>query len=123
MGPRRRLVFALGIVSCGLAARGEDRPERFSVAVRGRRLMKNDGSGTRFFVSGMVYGSVWGSSYDLERYRPADVETIIRTISGYGGSALAWRTFLKGLNERGKLDWSRAFLDGTFAPAKKGAKQ
>jgi len=31
-----------------------------------------------------------------------------------------WRTFLKGLNERGKLDWSRAFLDGTFAPAKRG---
>ena len=34
-----------------------------------------------------------------------------------------WLAFLKSLDEDGKLDWSRAFLDGTFAPAKKGARQ
>ena len=34
-----------------------------------------------------------------------------------------WLVFLKSLDEDGKLDWSRAFLDGTFAPAKKGARQ
>ena len=34
-----------------------------------------------------------------------------------------WLAFLKGLDEEGKLDWSRAFLDGTFAPAKKGARR
>lgn len=34
-----------------------------------------------------------------------------------------WRAFLKSLDEEGKLDWSRAFLDGTFVPAKKGARQ
>src|SRR3972149_3677548 len=27
------------------------------------------------------------------------------------------------LEGRGKLDWSQAFLDGTFIPAKKGARQ
>ena len=32
-----------------------------------------------------------------------------------------WRTFLGELDERGQVDWSEAFLDGTFAPAKKGA--
>jgi len=32
-----------------------------------------------------------------------------------------WRGFLKTLNTRKQLDWSEAFLDGTFAPAKKGA--
>ncbi len=32
-----------------------------------------------------------------------------------------WRTFLRTLDEQGKLDWSRAFLDGTFVPPKKGA--
>ena len=33
----------------------------------------------------------------------------------------AWRLFLSELDERGQLDWSEAFIDGSFAPAKKGA--
>jgi transposase len=33
-----------------------------------------------------------------------------------------WRTLLATLDEQGKLDWSRAFLDGSLVPAKKGAK-
>jgi len=32
-----------------------------------------------------------------------------------------WRQFLAELDQRGKLDWSESFLDGSFAPAKKGA--
>jgi len=32
-----------------------------------------------------------------------------------------WRAFLSDLDSRGQLDWSEAFLDATFAPAKKGA--
>jgi hypothetical protein len=32
-----------------------------------------------------------------------------------------WRAFLSDLDARGQLDWSEAFLDATFAPAKKGA--
>ena len=32
-----------------------------------------------------------------------------------------WRAFLSELDARRQLDWSEAFLDGTFAPAKKGA--
>ena len=32
-----------------------------------------------------------------------------------------WRAFLKALDEAQQLDWSEAFMDGTFAPAKKGA--
>jgi transposase len=32
-----------------------------------------------------------------------------------------WRQFLSELDQRGKLDWSESFLDGSFAPAKKGA--
>ena len=34
-----------------------------------------------------------------------------------------WRAFLAELDERGQLDWSEAFADGSFAPAKKGAKE
>ena len=32
-----------------------------------------------------------------------------------------WRAFLRQLDQRGRLDWSESFLDGSFAPAKKGA--
>src|SRR5579884_1442475 len=34
-----------------------------------------------------------------------------------------WRTFLAELNQREQLDWSESFLDGSFAPAKKGARK
>ena len=34
-----------------------------------------------------------------------------------------WRAFVSELNERGQLDWSESFLDGSFAPAKKGAAE
>lgn len=33
-----------------------------------------------------------------------------------------WRAFWAELNERQQLKWSEAFLDGSFAPAKKGAQ-
>lgn len=32
------------------------------------------------------------------------------------------RAFLTTLDERGQLDWSEAFIDGSFAPAKKGGR-
>ena len=32
-----------------------------------------------------------------------------------------WRAYLGELDERGRLDWSECFADGSFAPAKKGA--
>jgi len=32
----------------------------------------------------------------------------------------AWRAFPAELDERGQLDWSECFADGSFAPAKKG---
>ena len=34
-----------------------------------------------------------------------------------------WRAFLAELNERQQLNWSESFLDGSFAPAKKGATE
>ena len=33
-----------------------------------------------------------------------------------------WRTLLATLDEEGKLEWARAFLDGSFIPAKKGGR-
>jgi len=34
-----------------------------------------------------------------------------------------WRAALAELDRQGELDWSMAFLDGSFAPAKKGGEQ
>ena len=34
-----------------------------------------------------------------------------------------WRAFLSELSERQQLSWSESFLDGSFAPAKKGAPE
>src|SRR5580698_9539876 len=31
-----------------------------------------------------------------------------------------WRAFIAQLDERQQIDWSEAFMDGTFTPAKKG---
>jgi hypothetical protein len=33
-----------------------------------------------------------------------------------------WRKFLSMLDEKGALDWQEVFIDGSFAPAKKGAR-
>src|SRR5262245_52294474 len=33
-----------------------------------------------------------------------------------------WRAFLAQLDERGRLDWEETFIDGTFFPAKGGAR-
>ncbi|MFP3867554.1 MAG: transposase [Desulfobacteraceae bacterium] len=34
-----------------------------------------------------------------------------------------WRTFLPQLDAEGALDWQEAFIDASFAPAKKGAPE
>ena len=34
-----------------------------------------------------------------------------------------WRVFLSELDRQGRLDWRESFLDGSFAPAKKGATE
>lgn len=34
-----------------------------------------------------------------------------------------WHAFIKTLDERGLVDWEEVFLDGSFAPAKKGAQE
>ena len=34
-----------------------------------------------------------------------------------------WQTLLANLDEEGKIKWTRAFLDGSFVPAKRGEKK
>src|SRR5262245_64786542 len=46
----------------------------------------------------------------------------LRQWEAHGVWLNVWRQFLCELDQRGKLDWSESFLDGSFAPAKKGAR-
>lgn len=40
-----------------------------------------------------------------------------------GALVEAWRKLLSMLDEQGLLNWQETFMDGSFAPAKKGASQ
>lgn len=41
---------------------------------------------------------------------------------GDGTWVRAWRGFLAALDSQGRLEWSEAFIDGSFVPAKKGER-
>jgi transposase len=47
----------------------------------------------------------------------------LQTWSQDGTWERVWRALLSQLDAQGRLDWSKAFLDGSFVPAKKGARQ
>jgi len=46
----------------------------------------------------------------------------VEEVAGGGVWTRIWQAFSSSLDEGGKLEWSRAFLDGSFVPAKKGKK-
>jgi transposase len=49
--------------------------------------------------------------------------TVWRRLKRWGEAGVwerLWRAALAALDQHGRLDWSMAFLDGSFAPAKKG---
>jgi len=47
----------------------------------------------------------------------------VEEVAGGGVWTRIWQAFLSSLDEEGKLEWSRAFLDGSFVSAKKGEKR
>jgi transposase len=51
---------------------------------------------------------------------PATCWRRFRAWSADGTWERMWRTLLSQLDTQGKLEWARAFLDGSFVPAKKG---
>ena len=52
-----------------------------------------------------------------------DVLAAVARLGRAGRLAEYLAAFLSELNEREELDWSESFLDGSFAPAKKGAQE
>src|SRR5260370_22719190 len=74
-------------------------------------------------IEGIVYVLITGCRWkDLPREYGAPT-TVWRRLKCWGEAGVwerIWRAALATLDRRGGLDWSMAFLDGSFAPAKKG---
>ncbi len=74
-------------------------------------------------IEGILYILITGCRWqDLPREYGAPT-TVWRRLKSWGEEGLwerIWRAALAALDQRGQLDWSMAFLDGSFVPAKKG---
>jgi transposase len=74
-------------------------------------------------IEGILYVLITGCRWqDLPREYGAPT-TVWRRLKQWGEAGVwerIWRASLAQLDRRGQLDWSMAFLDGSFAPAKKG---
>src|SRR5215469_17832224 len=74
-------------------------------------------------LEGILYVLTTGCRWkDLPREYGAPT-TVWRRLKRWGEAgvwARIWRAALAVLDVQGKLDWSMAFLDGSFVPAKKG---
>ena len=51
---------------------------------------------------------------------PTTIWRRLKTWQEHGTWLRLWRTILGRLDAQGRLDWRYAYLDGSFAPAKKG---
>ena len=75
-------------------------------------------------VDGILYVLRSGCRWqDLPRRygAPTTVWRRLRTWAEQGVWERIWRAALTALDAHGRLDWSRAFLDGSFVAAKRGA--
>jgi transposase len=74
-------------------------------------------------IEGILYVLVTGCRWqDLPRDYGAPT-TVWQRLKRWGEEGVwehIWRAALATLDRRGELDWSMAFFDGSFAPAKKG---
>ncbi len=74
-------------------------------------------------IEGILYVLITGCRWqDLPREYGSPT-TVWRRLRRWGEEGVwerIWRAALAALDQQGKLDWSMAFLDGSFAPAKKG---
>ena len=77
-------------------------------------------------IEGILYVLITGCRWqDLPREYGAPT-TVWRRLKQWGEAGVwehIWRAAPAGLDQQGRLDWSMAFLDGSFAPAKKGGEQ
>jgi transposase len=77
-------------------------------------------------IEGILYVLTTGCRWqDLPREYGAPT-TVWRRLKGWGETGIwerIWRAALAALDVQGRLDWTMAFLDGSFVPAKRGGEQ
>src|SRR5215472_12779617 len=77
-------------------------------------------------IDGILFILITGCRWqDLPREYGAPT-TVWRRLKRWGEEGAwerIWRASLVALDQQGTLDWSMAFLDGSFAPAKKGGEK
>lgn len=82
-------------------------------------------AGDRRTIEGILYILITGCRWqDLPREYGAPT-TVWRRLKRWGEEGVwerIWRAALSALDQQGDLDWTVAFLDGSFAPAKKGGE-
>jgi hypothetical protein len=89
---------------------------------QGRSSVDPERSGAgRDFVDSAERGSLAGPTREIPT--SFDVLAAAARLGGAGRLVEIWRAFLSELNQRQQLKWSESFLDGSFAPAKKGAAE
>jgi len=74
-------------------------------------------------LNGILYVLRTGIPWNDLPERYGDDSTCWRRLAAWevdGTWERIWQTFLSMLDQRGKLEWAEAFLDGSFVPAKKG---
>src|SRR6476620_7747079 len=77
-------------------------------------------------IDGILYILITGSRWqDLPREygAPTAVWRRLKRWSEEGVWEHIWHAALSALDQQGQLDWSMSFLDGSFAPAKKGGEK
>jgi transposase len=81
-------------------------------------------NGDRQTLNGILFVLKTGCTWeDVPRTygSPATCWRRFRLWSADGTWERIWRTLLSQLDAQGKLEWTQAFLDGSFVPAKRGA--
>src|SRR3990172_9081658 len=79
-----------------------------------RKIIRRERSG-RWWAS-------WTCAGSMKRSPAARKKAAVRDWEERGVWLTIWRAFLAKLNERQQLNWSESFLDGSFAPAKRGLR-
>jgi transposase len=74
-------------------------------------------------IEGILYVLITGCRWQDLPHEYGAPTTVWRRLRRWGEEGVwehIWRAALAALDLQGKLDWTQAFLDGSFAPARKG---
>src|SRR5215472_11088986 len=80
-------------------------------------------AGDRRTIEGILYVLITGCRWQDLPHEYGAPTTVWRRLRRWGEEGVwerIWRAALAGLDRKGQLDWTMGFVDGSFAPAKRG---